>query len=294
MRITSRLTAVLAVVLMLAGCSTTATGPTSPTADARPVAAPAIELVPAIWRVRDARGEAAATWVGFDADRAEVYRPKGIVELSWQTQGDATLSLITGWSMSLGKRPTVPWLTGATRFGRVPGGWVLLDASGAVTARLVTDGTPPPSKQWLVEVPKVTADTRMRLADATPGAGVRPVGATALVGRWGAGYASATPSVTFTAAGRWSEEASCDTGTGAVGGAGAYRLLPSGMLLMTSYPTAAVGCSPATSPIAATAGAKAISAMFSARSVRIRGTTATFYDRAGKAIGSLTRRTPRP
>jgi hypothetical protein len=288
-------------VLWLAACSTggaaaphlptgPSAAPTAPgTGATRPPPSQALLLVPAVWRVRAAAGESSRTWIRFD-EQIDLIRPKGDVELSWTTQGDALLAHVEGWSMTLGTTPpAVPWLTRTTRFTRVGGEWVLTDAAGRQTARLVRDGAPPPSKQALHTVPKVDERVRERLADAVAGRSVRAVDPAAVVGTWGLpGVAVADGSVTLRGDGIWTARSSCRALGDANGGGGAYRLLPSGLLLVTESAIGGTGCTePEHDP---PAGTTAILEFFTAGSVEVHGARMTVFGRTGRPLGVLERK----
>ncbi len=248
----------------------------------------ALLLVPTIWRLRDAAGEAPDTWIRFDSE-IDLIRPKGDVELSWSTQGDALLTHVDGWSMTLGTTPpAVPWLTETTRFSRAGDGWVLTDADGRRTARLVQDGVPPPSTHALHTLPEVDDFIRAQHVDAVPGSTVRAIDPAAVVGTWGLpGVADADGSVTLASDGTWRARTSCEVLGNADGGGGAYRLLPTGFVLVTAGAIGGTGCiEPQHVP---PADATAVLDFFKAASVAVDGSRMTVYDRAGRRLGTLER-----
>lgn len=249
----------------------------------------ALRLIPHVWRVRNAAGESADTWMVLGTG-VDLIRPKGDVFLSWSTQGDAILTHVDGWSMSLGSTmPTVPWLTRTTRFTRDGDGWVLSDASGQQTARLVVDGAPPPSNQSLHEVPSVDRLIRSQHSDAVPGSQVKAIRPTQAVGTWGlSGIAASDGSVRLAADGTWRATTTCKVLGTSDGGGGAYRALPSGMFLVTEGGIAGTGCTaPDHTP---PSDAKAITNFYSAGSITVTGTLLTVFDRTGERLGTLTRK----
>ncbi|WP_375401293.1 hypothetical protein [uncultured Amnibacterium sp.] len=245
--------------------------------------ATAIDLMPTVWRVRGAAGEAEATWLRVDGASLQILRPKGAVNLAWSTEGNGMLALLTGWSTSVGDRPSAPWLTTAAAFDRDGDGWLLRDAAGRVTARLVRDGTPPVAKNYFTDAPVVTSWERRRLADVVPGPGVHAVRPQELVGRWGRSDVDPKDaSVAFTADGAWSATTRC-----ANGHSGAYRLLESGVLLTVGYATTLVGCQQPPQPVATVADT--VTSIDSAGSVRLDGDDLVLYDRGGAPLGALHR-----
>jgi hypothetical protein len=282
------------VVLCVSGCSGGVASPApsssigSTTSTDPAFAAPVLDLIPHIWRVRDAAGESADTWLILGSD-VDLIRPKGDVFLSWRTQSDAMLTHVDGWSMSLGRgEPTVPWLTRTTRFSRDGEGWMLTDADGRRTATLVIGGTPPPSKQSLHEVPTVDTTIRKQLADAVPGPQVTAIDPAAVVGTWDLpGIATTDASIRFTAKGGWTAKTTCEVLGTSDGGGGAYRALPSGMLLVTEGAVGGTGC--ATPEHVPPSDATAITRFFDAGSITVSREHLTVYDRTGKRLGTLTR-----
>jgi hypothetical protein len=250
----------------------------------------AVDLMPVVWRVRGAAGEVDRTWLRFDGLDVYVLRPKGQVDVAWRPQGNQFVAQVQGWSMSLGTQhaPTAPWLTNAVSFNRDGAGWMLRDAAGRVTARLVRKGTPPPSKQYYTGPPKVTTDfVRAHLADPEVGPGVHAVDPVKVVGRWVVPGFDPKVALTFDSDGQWNARTSCESGTGAGGGGGRFRLLRDGSLLVVAGAVAGVGCSePKTTP---PTDAKAVSNAYQAASVLLASDAMTLFDRAGKRLGTLHR-----
>lgn len=260
------------IACSLAACSGRAagTGGASTTAAAGAGAVPATALEGRDWTVRDAHGAASGTRLRFDEGSITLLSAEGATSstYAWATQGDDVL--VSAGTLSLGGGAAAAWLVRTTR--AVPaggGGWILLDASGATTARLDAAGSAP---------------TASPAPTATAGPGVVDVPAARLGGRWTvAGHPEAA--VTFDA-GRWRTVATCTVA--AAGGTGAYRVLPGGRLLLTRTGSLVFGC-----PIGRDeqrVPAPAITGIGRATSFRIQGSTLTLFDRTGAAIGSLTRR----
>lgn len=287
------LTAVaLAAALALSACGgPSGAGTSDPTAPvpASPAATagtPAVaQLMGGFWRVRDAAGEPADSWLRLTPLSITLFRPGGRIDGALAAQADHLLADQSGWSMSLGDDHEAPWLAAADRVERDGEGWVLLDVDGSPVARLVRDGRPARSTQYETEPDGLVGSPR-RLRSAVPGDGVVDAPASALAGTWHlAGHREAA--VAFRADGRWSATTSCASGTGANGGGGRYRVLPGGMLLTTQLASTAMGCSGATGPVSA--DAPAVLGTAEARSFRIDGDRLTLFDAEGAAIGSLVR-----
>jgi hypothetical protein len=273
MRISSVLIAA-ASACVLAGSLTACSGPSSGPGDSAavpasssstvPAAGSALDLVGTIWRVEERRG----TTVRFDGLAVTVTEGGRSSSSAWSAQGDEVLVGATS-SALLG--PVGTWLTSTTRVQRTAAGWTLLDASGAPTAHLTPAGT--------ADSTTVTA----LLGRATPGDGVVDAPANALEGRWTAA-GDLRSWITF-ASGTWRATSSCTSG--AVGGAGVYRVLPGGRLLVTRTLTPIRGCPVVDGPVLGQA--TAITAIARAASFRVRGDTLTLFDRSGTVLGSLTR-----
>ena len=263
-----------AAACVLAGSLTACTGPSSGRSDSAavpassstaPAAGSALDLVGTIWRVEERRG----TTVRFDGLAVTVTEGGRTSSSAWSAQGDEVL--VGGTPSALHGPEGATWLTSTTRVQRTAAGWTLLDASGAPTAHLTPAGTA-----------DSTTATAL-LSAATPGEGVVDAPANAIEGRWTAA-GDLRSAITF-ASGAWRATSSCTSG--AVGGAGAYRVLPGGRLLVTRTLTPIRGCPVVDGP--ALGQAAAITAIARAASFRVRGDTLTLFDRSGTALGSLTR-----
>lgn len=270
------------------GASESGSAPSATTA--APVPAPsttaaAAQLMNGFWRVRDAAGEPADSWLRLTPLSATLFRPGGRIDGALAVQGDHLLADQSGWSMSLGDDHEAPWLAAADRVQRDGAGWVLLDVEGDPVARLVRDGRPAKSTQYETE-PNGLDGNPSRLRAAVPGDGVIDAPASTLVGAWHLdGHREAA--VAFRADGTWSATTSCESGTGANGGGGRYRVLPGGLLLTTQYASTAMGCSDPAEPVSA--DAPAVLGAGEARSFLVAGERLTLFDAKGAAIGSLVR-----
>lgn len=144
--------------------------------------------------------------------------------------------------------PEVAWLTAATSYRKVDGGWQLLDGTDDVVANLAVDGAPRPDPnvaEFYAEPPKVTDGTREALRTAAP-LPISLVAATddALTGRWvPVAYAVATdPHVQFMKDGTWKGSDGCNRG------GGRWTVGSDGEFLATSGPTTLIGCEGAPVP----------------------------------------------
>lgn len=266
----------LAVAGALAACSGTA-GATdsgipapssaSPTAavDSPSSTATATALVGTRWKVKGLPG----TTVAFDGLAVTVTDGGRSSSYTWSAQGDQVL--VGTRSSSLVGAVEAPWLTRAATVERTTAGWALHDTSGAVSATLTPDGT----------VDRTTASTLLSSATAVDGVVDRP--ASALEGRWTVAGDVRT-AITF-ADGTWRATTSCTTG--AVGGTGAYRVLPGGHLLVVRTMTPIRGCPVVDGPVLGQGSA--ITGIVRAASFRVSGGRLTLYDRAGTGLGSLVR-----
>lgn len=286
------------LVAALAGCAGRA-GPAGPVPTppehvaARTMGAPgrAVDLLPVVWHVHDAAGAERSSYLVFGADDVTLLTPRGFVEFGWSTQGAAMLARVQSWSGSLGtnRPPAEPWLTAAASFRRIESGWALLDADGRRVATLRNDGPPPSSSTTETTPEPVTAFARARVADAVPGPGTRTIRTGSILGRWTvAGLDPKHALLTLYASSRWRVEGGCASDTGQdLGGAGSFRLLRHGVVLLVAQPVAGVGCAtPAVQPPADTA---ALARFAEARSISVEHDRMTLFDRHGKRIGRLTR-----
>ena len=283
----------LAAALLLSGCTGAPTGHASdpdstdpvsatPTVTGRPLVS---ALAGGFWAVEDAAAEPAGTRLRVGSVAATVFRPAGRIDFGLAAQGDHLLATRFGWSASLGDDSHAPWLDAADRIEREGERWHLLDIDGRTVALLERSDAPPPSTQYETD-PTESVTEADRLRDAVPGEGAHQQTASALQGRWYLpGYDDV--SVTFDADGQWIARTTCESGTGAAGGGGGYRVLDGGLLLVTEGPVAAVGCFEPTAP--PSADADAITRVAAARSFRVQNERLTLFDRDGKALGRLIR-----
>ena len=259
-----------------------------PSASSPTVSAPApqvSQLMKGFWRVQDAAGEPADSWLRLSPLSATLFRPGGRIDGALAVQGDRLLADQSSWSMSLGDDHGAPWLAAAARVQRDGTAWLLLDVEGEPVARLVRDGGPAKSTQYETE-PNGLSGNPSRLRPSVPGQGVVDAPASALAGTWHlAGHREAA--VVFRSDGRWSATTSCASGTGANGGGGRYRVLPGGMLLITQYASTLIGCSDTDEPVSA--DAPAVLGTAEARSFLVDGDRLTLFDAKGERIGSLIR-----
>jgi hypothetical protein len=261
------------LVLALSGCaggSGGAAGSAAPSTAA--AASAAVDLAGTTWRVTDAEGAASGTTAHFDGSAVTVTSGDGSSSYAWSAQGDQVL--VGGSTSGLSGAAPAAWLTRTARVQRDGDGWVLLAADGSRTARLTAaGGSASPAPTTPVSL----------LQSGTPGPGVGDTAAKALEGRWIVA-GSPTSAITFDA-GQWRATSSC--ATGALGGSGAYRVLPGGRLLVVRTATPIRGCpivqgTPRLRP-------NAITAIARAASFRVRGDTLQLFDRDGTGLGALVR-----
>jgi hypothetical protein len=270
MRIPSVLLAAAAACCLLGsltGCSSASGGTTNSDIPAPVASAAALDLAGTTWSVREEPG----TTVHFDGLGITVSADGRSSSYAWAAQGDQVLVGVS--TSSLNGPVGATWLTSATEVARTADGWILRDAKGGTTATLTTAGSASPAP---------TTATSL-LGTAKPGSGVVDAPVTALDGTW-ASATTAKSTITF-ADGQWRAAGSC--ATGAIGGRGAYRVLPGGRLLAVRTMTPIRGC-----PISRddpVARSSAITAIARAGSFRISGDTLTLFDRAGVQLGSLVR-----
>ena len=289
MRTPSAVGIALVAALALASCSGGGSQPSAPDATPSGTAASAAastaplvaQLMTGFWRVRDAEGEPADSWLRLTPLSATLFRPGGRIDGALAVQGDHLLADQSRWSMSLGDDHEAPWLEAADRVERDGDAWVLLDAGGRAVARLVRDGRPARSTQYETE-PNGLRGNPSRLRAAVPGEGVvdAPAGAWHLAGHREA-------AVDFRADGRWRATTSCESGTGANGGGGRYRVLSGSMLLTTQFASTLIGCSEPLAPVSA--DAPAVLGAAEAQSFLVEGDRLTLFDAKGARIGSLVR-----
>ncbi|MGV8882793.1 MAG: hypothetical protein ACOH19_11640 [Rhodoglobus sp.] len=126
----------------LTGCTSAPTPPSEPSSTPRAVS-DTIGLV-GTWRVSDAEGETADTWLRLDAGEAQLWRECGVDHYSWGGRDGAFIASAWLWAYCGETEPPVAsWLEGATAYEKDGDGWILLDGEGAVVARLAEDGAPP-------------------------------------------------------------------------------------------------------------------------------------------------------
>jgi hypothetical protein len=134
------------------------------------------------WTVAPARGKADKIQVGVGA--ASMQGPCGELAAAWVATVDGQFNAALSYGSMCGEgagatMPQLPaWLTDATRVRTDAEGWALIDARGAVTARLAPDPA--------TTMPMITEDQVAQLDRQLPPlpAGKRPVTAAQLVGTW--------------------------------------------------------------------------------------------------------------
>ncbi|GAA2752591.1 hypothetical protein [Amnibacterium kyonggiense] len=264
------LVAAVALVGSLTACSGSSGSPPAASSPAASSASPApsvqaVDLVGTRWTVEGRKG----TTVRFDGIAVTVAVGDLSSSFSWSAQGDQVL--IGARTSGLSGPVDASWLTSTASVRRDGSGLLLVDANGSTTARLAPDGTA-----------DGTTPTSL-LTAATVGKGVVDAPPSAIEGRWTVAGDVRT-AITFTG-GTWSATTSCTTG--AVGGRGAYRVLPGGRLLVVRTMTPIRGCPIVDGPVVG--HASAITSIARAASFRVSGDTLTLFDRDGTGLGSLVR-----
>jgi heat shock protein HslJ len=203
-----------------------------------------------LWRVTEAEGEAADTWLRLDAQEFQLWRDCGMITGSWKASSGLFLAAAWGamGDCANGSRPTIPWLERVSGFVAISGGYGLVDASGHTVAALTIDGAPEPiatAAEFFTQPPPITEEVKK--AFRTPSAlaaGLTAATADALLGTWvPVAYAVKTnPHVTFGADGRWEGSDGCN------GGGGRFAVGERGMLLTTAGPSTLIGCEGAPVP----------------------------------------------
>jgi hypothetical protein len=171
------------------------------------------------------------------------------------------------------------WLRQATGYRLDGVGIELLDARHHVVARLTPGADVGSRPDMLKELtlpptPDATLLTRLKAAVVPPGS--RELKVSQVVGRWlpamQADQAARKPAVTFRSDGSWQA-------LGCNGGGGRWLLEPGEAVLITSGPTAAIGCPGL--PVGRWVG--------DARSMRLDDGALQLYDIAGDLLGTLIR-----
>lgn len=216
-----------------------------------------------LWRVGDAQGETADTWLRLDGRELQLWRECGMVQGSWVASD--TLFLGELWGGSPECDTSAEWLTQAAAFVPNATGYELHDGSGAVVASLSVDGAPKPIdsvSDVYTTAPEITDELREQFVEAAPLAeGFTPIASDDILGRWLAqGLAVSTePFVTFAADGSWEGSDGCN------GARGRWVVGADGSFLSTSGPQTLIGCEGAAIPgwvsLATSAGVDATGAL---------------------------------
>lgn len=284
-----------AIAVVLTGCSTSAAGGGGATLaqGTKPAlavidAAPVEDLI-GIWRVSDAEGESADTWVRF-ADEVVVWTDCGISTGNWRAGDGLFVALLdSSYGGSCTELDDLPnnWLIRATGYGYIDGELSLVDGDGERLATLTEDGLPPSEPEDDDEYrndPGVDDLQSSLESEVAP----LPAGATpveALVGRWvPASYeGDDQPYFEVRADGSYSTHEGCDGGEG-----GRWSASPDGRLLTVTFSVVlAVACvrvdgKPEPDPTFVTRAPNA-------SLIGMVGDELTFYSADGTKIGALIR-----
>lgn len=233
-----------------------------------------------LWRVSDAEGETADTWLRLSSDEARLWRPCGFIGGSWAAAAGELLAgffaahedCVTGTSL-----PTVDWLADPVSYERDGEGWILRDAEGEVVARLSIDGAPPrhpDSAAENVEQPEVTPDADARVKTVALPEPLRPADESGLVGRWVPTPAAPNdPYLDVADDGGWSSSDGCN------GVEGRWSVPHPGVLLATGGLMTLVGCE----------GSGVPTSFGQARAVGFDADELVLIDHRGDEIGRLVR-----
>ena len=262
----------LATVLSLGGCASATTDPGDSGTSADPA-----DLV-GLWRVRDA-AEPDRTWLRLDAGEYQLWRDcDGFLDGAWNA---TTQTLLIGVPFGAAggcadelTDGAIGWLNDARSYRADADGWELLDADGAVTARLTVDGAPEPitsAASYFAEPPTA----RPVFVEPAP----LPDGLTApttddLIGRWVPPAAYETePYVELLADTSWTGSDGCN------GADGSWVLGEDGLWLATGGPMTLIGCD----------GAGVPGWLVGTGRVGLDGATLVLLDVTGAEVGRLVR-----
>jgi hypothetical protein len=277
---------VCALALLLAACAGVR-GPESP-GDVPPVpdvpASDPVGLV-GLWRVSGAEGAGERTWLRLAHGSYELWPQdecRGFAAGGWRASARvfvASAPFAANGDCSLDPWPDGDgWLTSARAYRPTGDGWELLDADGAVVARLAVDGAPEPIDTAVPEYaqpPEVTDDLRAAFAEPAPlPEGMRPAEAADLVGRWvRPGWGTRSAYVELAADGTYEGSDGCNAS------GGAWGVDEDGRLLATSGISTAIGCDGAPVPTWLATAARA----------GFDGRTLVLLDADGEEIARLVR-----
>jgi len=275
----------IVLALLLSGCATAPRGmplpsESTPADSAPPAESPDPIGLIGLWRVSDAEGAAADTWLRLDGVEATLWRECGYMFGGW-VAGDgafvADLYAAHQGCMEGDGIPEIEWLDGAVGYARDGEGWALLSADGSVVARLAIDGAPPLHTDIVStynEQPVVDAEARARLSSTPLPEGLVPASADELIGRWvPAAEVVHDPHVIVDADGTWTGSDGCN------GSRGRWLSPRAGLLLATSGPSTLIGCEGSAEP----------TAFGGARGAGFDGETLVLFDPAGVEVARLVR-----
>jgi META domain len=180
-------------------------------------------------------------------DDVSLWRGCGMLNGSWRADrhGLFVADLWAGSGACVGEPPLAPaWLRSAVGFEVRSDGPRLLDADGAVVARLRPGGRPTPGPDMLgslADPPTVTDADKEKFPEPAPlPAGLDPAGPDALVGRWvppdDGVVRPEQPALELRADGSWQSSDGCNES------AGRWVVGPGGALVATAGMSTAMGC----------------------------------------------------
>lgn len=273
-------------VLLLAGCA-------GNMSDDDPAASPPVSTGPGggesaaiglvnLWRVTDAAGETAETWLRLDASEFQLWRDCGMIMGSWRATDSLFLASVHSASgeCAIDGMPTVDWLESATAFAETADGFELVANTGETVASLAIDGAPEPidtAAAFYTQPPELTEEVHAQFRAPAPlPSELEAVIADAVEGKWipaEAGYAT-DPHVVFSGDGGWTGWDGCN------GGSGRWAVSGSGEFLATSGPSTLIYCE----------GAAVLSWVAQAASVGFDADGMLhLFDASGAALGTLAR-----
>ena len=275
------LVVLVAVALLLTGCSAVPTSAPAKPKTVSDVSSPsdAIGLVN-LWHVHATKGGDNATYLRLDRGDLLVWTSCGLAMGSWDAGEGSFVSSLDGASNGYCERGRITgpaWLRSATGYRLLGSGVILTNAAGDVVARLERGGHPPKSKNYTDEwtkAPEVTSDVESYFPRAVPlPAEAKHAGD--IVGRWIplTDEKSTSSYIYFYAGGTYAAEDGCNPTEGR------WALLADGRILSTSGLNGEVGCK----------GTPTDSWLFFASRVGLIDDHLTFYDATGKKLGELMR-----
>ena len=275
------LAASVAVVLLLAGCTSTTPAAETRTVE-KTVAAPAAlaaKVDPAVllgtWRVSNSKGKKMDVWLRL-GKKIYVWDRCGIAHGQWGARDDAFLATVVNPGRGCDVNGDLPfrWLHKSIAYGYAAGVLSLFDNKGRVTVSLTKDGSPPIKAGAFNPFDKKTGGVPQNVSApfALPDGAVPPA---SILGHWvpSSSDGSSDMSIDFADNGWWNSSAGCfRQGRWAMG---AHGSIISNLAFMT-----AVWCG---------GDLQVDDLIMGASGVGMVGDELTFYDAQGVTLGALVR-----